>query len=403
MADYAPVGERSGVTVSYANYCALYSPDGAYLEPINDFLELDCTLVEMQIGVLVLTFPGIAHDATKFVRGGRIAYYRAPTASLGGGVFRLVGQTMWRIVRRERKVNSRYEQLIRITAVHPNALLAHRVVAYDEASAEADKTDFADDMIKAYVRENFLTATDTDRNLTAARFAVETDVGAAPSVTKTGSYRTVLTLCQEIAASATQAGTYTGFEVFSPTETGAFTLRTYTGQRGVDRSSTGTNQLVLALTKGSLNTVELDEDWSQLASFVYAGGSGKKDERLTGTAGDTALIEGDPYGRIEWFQSASNADAQAAVDDEAARVLREKRPRVVFTGDVVDTEYATFGDEYDWGDRVIGEYTDLRVAHVQQYDCRVDPVRITVKRSENEETGLFEEHETLDIRLRGEL
>lgn len=389
--------------MSYSNYCALYSPDGVYLEPVNDFLELNCTLAEMQIGVLTLVFPGVAHDATKFVRGSRIAYYRAPTASLGGGVFRLVGNTMWRIVRRERKVNSRYEQLIRITAVHPNALLAHRVVAYDEESAQADKTGAADDIIKAYVRENFLTATDTDRNLAAARFAVETDVGAAPSVTKTGSYRTVLTLCQEIASAATQAGTYTGFEVFSPTETGAFTLRTYTGQRGTDRSSTSAAPLALGLTRGSLNTVELDEDWTQAVSFVYAGGSGKQDERVTGTASDTALIESEPYGRVEWFQSVGTTDDTASLDDEAARALRERRPRTVFTGDVIDTEAATFGDEYDWGDRVIGEYTDLRVAHVQQYDCRVDPVRITIKREENEETGLFEEHETLDIRLRGEL
>lgn len=390
--------------MSSAHYCALYSPTGVYLESVNDFVRLECTLSEMQVGALVLDIPGIGHDATAFVRGARIAYYRASDSTLGQGRYRLVGNTTWLIARRQRAVNRNYEQMIRITALHPNVLLAARVIAYDEGSAEADKTDLADDMIKAYVRENFVSATDATRNWASTLFAVEADVGAAPSIVKQASYRTVLTTCQEIAAAAATAGTYTGFEVFSPTETGAYTLRTYTGQRGTDRSSTGNAPLILALTKGSLNSVELDEDWAEIATAVYAGGSGKKSERLVSSpALDAALIAESPYGRIEWFQNASGVDDTAALNDEAARGLRERRPRTLFTGDVVDTEYATFGEEYDWGDKVIGEYTDLRVAHVTQFDCRVDPVRIMVERSTDQETGQFIETETLDVRLRGEL
>lgn len=387
--------------MTYANYCALYSPSGVYLEPVFDFVQLDCTLVEMQIGVLTLIIPGASHDATKFVRGGRIAYYREPSATLGGGLARLVGNTTWLIARRQRLVDHHFKQMIRITCVHPNALLAARVVAYDEGTAEADKTGAADDLIKAYVRENFVSATDTARNWASSRFTVAADVGAAPSVMKAASYRTVLTVCQEIAAAATQAGTYTGFEVASPTETGAFTLRTYTAQRGTDRSGSSTKPLVLGLGVGSMNSVELDEDWTELVSAVYVGGSGKKDERLVSAAAlDAALIAQSPYGRVEWFQSASSVDDATLLDDEAQRVLREKRPRTVFTGDVIDTEAATFGDEYDWGDRVIGEYNDLQ--QLTQFNCRVDPVRITVERHETDEEGYFEEVETLDIRLRGE-
>lgn len=390
--------------MSYANYCALYSPDGVYLDSINDFVRLECTLAEMQIGTLVLDIPGVGHDATLFARGGRIAYYRSPVATLSSGLFRLVGNTTWLIARRQRAVNRNYEQMIRITALHPNVLLAARVVAYNEGSAEADKTDFADDMIKAYVRENFVSATDTARNWASTRFAVETDRSAAPSVVKQASYRTVLTTCQEIAAAAATAGTYTGFEMYSTVETGPYTLRTYTGQRGQDRSSTGGKPLILALTKGSLNSVELDEDWTEIVTAVYAGGSGKKSERVVSSAAlDAAGIAESPYGRVEWFQNASSVDDTAALDDEAARTLREKRARILFTGDTVDTEYATFGEEYDWGDKVIGEYTDLRVARVSQFDCRVDPVRIAVERGVDEESGQFVETETLDIRLRGEL
>jgi hypothetical protein len=389
--------------VSSYHSCQLYSPEGVFIESINDFISLDCTLAEMQVGALVLVIPGSTHDAAQIPRGARMVYYRASDTALGAGRYRLIGQTTWLVARRERLVNRKYEQLIRLTCLHPNALLNSRIIPYDEGTAEADKTGAADDIIKAYTRENFLTATDTARNLAASRFVVEDDVSAAPSVAKAASYRTVLPTLQEIAASASAAGTYTGFEMYCPTEIGAYRLRTYIGQRGVDRSATSTNPLVLSLTNGALNTVELDEDWTEMVSAVYAGGSGKKDERLVSApALDAALIAETPYGRIEWFQSVSASDDTLVLDDEAARVLREKRPRKVFTGDVSDSEYATFGEEYDWGDRVIGEYVDLRIGRVIQHDCRVDPVRITVERRENEETGMFDETETLDIRLRSE-
>src|SRR5574343_782046 len=50
------------------------------------------------------------------------------------------------------------------------ALLGSRIVAYPAGSAQAAKTDYADDMMKAIVRENLgSTATDTTRDLTGQR------------------------------------------------------------------------------------------------------------------------------------------------------------------------------------------------------------------------------------------
>lgn len=384
-----------------------YSPTGQYIDAIVNWRRVTCTLSEMGIGTLVIEVPP-TYDGSFFQRDGRIAYRRDATPTQFTAAMRLVGNTTWLIARRQYIIDRDQSQMIRITCVHPNALLARRVVAYNEASAEAKKTALADNMIKAIARENFVSATDTARNWSSAFFAVEADTSASISIDKEMSYRTVLQVCQEIAAAAT-ASTYTGFEVYSPIETGPFALRTYTGQRGTDRSTGSGQPLTLGVAYGSLGDMELDENWIEMASFVYASGSGKKNERVVQPASDAALIAASPYGRVEWLQNVTQTTDTAVLASEATRALRERRPRLLFTGAVQETAYATFMREYDWGDRVVGEFpASLRASGftwatpTESFDCRVDPVRITVERAENPETGEITETETLDIRLRGE-
>lgn len=383
------------------HFLNIYTPDGRHLDSLNDFESIECVLSELNIGTLVVTLPA-THEASFYQRDARIAYERAPSADLSSGTPRLVGGTTWLLARVIRALNRDLQEKVRLVCVHPNALLARRVIAYDEGTSQADKTAAADNMIKEIVDENFVSATDTTRNWSSSIFSVEADTSAAPSVSKAASYRTVLMTLQEIAAAAAAAGTYTGFEV-TGRESGAYMLRTYTGQRGVDRSSSGSQSLILSVVYGSMNEVILDDNWMDMASFVYAGGSGKRDERQIGTASSAALIAQSPYGRIEWFQNVAQTDDSTTLDSEAARALRERRPRQIFEGDVADTAYATFGEEYDWGDRVIGEYSpSTGFGFVRQFDCRIDPVRIRADRTEDEETGEIHEAEVLDIRLRSE-
>lgn len=387
----------------------IYSPDGRYLDSLNDWVRIECTLAEMQVGTLVIELPPV-HDAAIYQRDGRIAYRRLPAINNMSVIPRLVGNTTWLIARRQLMVDRDYNQRVRITCVHPNALLTRRVVAYAEGTAEAKKSQPADDMIKGVVENNFISATDADRNWASTFFSREAAYSAAPSIDKEMSYRTVLQVCQEAAAAGTAAGTYTGFEVYSPSETGAYVLRTYTGQRGTDRSSASGQVVTLGIAYGSLDDTELDENWLEMVSFVYAGGTGKKGEKKVQTASDTDLISASPYGRIEWFQNVSQTSDTAVLTSEAQRALRERRPRLLFTGAARDTAYATFGEEYDWGDRVVGEFTAPLVLlgystgrPGQQFDCRVDPVKITVERGEVQETGEVTEVESLDIRLRSEV
>lgn len=394
-----------------SHFLTLWSPDGTqFLDDLSDFTTLECVLSEGNIGTLTLTLPANRNYAN-FRRDGRIAYYRAPSGELTTGqpLLKLVGNTVWLLTGRKRRIErdgEGWRETTIIKCMHPNHLLSRRVVDYDEGSAEADKSAAADDEMKACIRENFTAATDTTRNWsTTTLFTVDADLLAAPVIDKAASYRTVLNVCQEVAAAATALGTYTGFEVYGA-ERGALHFRTYTGQRGADRSSTSGQPLVLSVASGAFDSVEIEEDWTDMASYVIGGGAGKNDERIITAAWDTDLINGSPYGKIEYFQNAGSDDP-AVVTDEANKALRERRPRILFTASVKDTEAATFMEEYDWGDRVVGEYArpdpqGQGFTDIQQFDCRVDPVRISVERGENTETGEPVYNETLGIRLRHE-
>ena len=143
-----------------ANLLECYSPAGQSLGPVANWTRLECTLSEMGIGTLIIDVPP-GYGGNFFQRDGRIAYRRDATPLQLTALMRLVGNTTWLIVRRQFIVTRDQSQSMRITCVHPNALLARRVVAYAEATAQAKKTALADNMIKAIVRENFTAATDT--------------------------------------------------------------------------------------------------------------------------------------------------------------------------------------------------------------------------------------------------
>lgn len=387
---------------------SIWTPQGGgFLGDLSDFLSLECVMVEMKVGTLKVELPD-TRNFNLFRRDARIAYYRAPSGDFttGGPRMRLVGNTTWLVVKRQRTVNESGAQTVTILAVHPNHLLSRRVVYADEGTPESDKTGTADNLIKEYVRENFVSSSDTSRNWSSTLFTVDGDLSRAPSVSKSASYASVLTTCQELAGSGTTAGTYTGFEV-SGLENGPFNLRTYTGQRGANRSFSSGNSLIISVAQGQLSNVELEEDWSEMATFVLAGGAGTDDGRIITASWDTPLIKGSPYGLIEYFQNAGSTDDPAIVTDEADRALRERRPRRIFTGTVRDSARATFGEEYDWGDLVVGEYArpfpnNAGFTDFQQFDSRVDPVRSRVIRTGTSKSGLPIFREALDIRLRDE-
>lgn len=386
------------------HYLFLYSPTGEPLRPLR-WKSIDCTLVERDAGMLTIgLFPEYRDDI--FQRDSRIAYLQSPE-----GVFiesgKLVGDTMWLLSKRKRVLTEAGQHTIVLTCQHPNALLGRRVVAYDEGTSEADKSDIGSDTMYDYVNENFVTATDTARNLSSSHFVLDprpSPTFGAP-ISGSGSYRPVKDILDEIVQSSAAQGAYVGYDVYVQKPPGPFRVRFYSGQRGANRGLTSGQPLIIGPFTAKMKRASVSEDWSAAVSFVYAGGSGKQDERAVETAEDTTLSGQSPFGRVEHFES-SNTDVPGIIGSDAYSVLRNYRPRRQFEGTItpVVEQYsgAIYGVNYTWGDIVGARFqapllNNFGQAYAWQeylFDCRVNPVHFRVVRKFDErgvDVGTIEE------------
>lgn len=386
----------------------IYSPTGEFLRSLR-WKSIDCSLVEGGGVLTIALFPEYRDDL--FARDSRIAYLRAPEgAFIETG--KLVGDTMWLLTRRRRIITEAGQHSIALICQHPNALLGRRVVAYDEGSAEANKSDIASDVIYDYLDENFVSATDTARNVSSAHFLLDARPSPTfgPSAPIAGSYRTVLELIQDICRSAAAQGTYMNVEVYVQSPPGPFRVRIYRNQRGANRGSTSGQPLIISPSSAKMVRASVDEDWSTAVSFVYAGGAGNLDERVVQTQEDTTLSAQSPFGRFEHFES-FNTDDTAILGTEAYKVLRDYRPHRAFDGSVtpVAEQYsgAIYDVNYTWGDIVnvrfqaplINNFGQAYAWELYSFDVRVNPVHIQVVRQFDEFQNVIGTDEQVEITL----
>lgn len=343
----------------------------------NAYTRLELAYRERQIGTLTLDLPGLVDRGLLPVDG--LVFVER---SIDGAPPYLEGERAWLIQKASTFVGAQGRLSTRVVAVDGTDLLRRRIVDYDAGTSETDKTAAADNVMKAIVRENFVSATDTTRNLSSSLFSVDADLGAAPSISKAFTRREVLVVLQELAEAATLAGTYTTFDVVW---TGAlFAFRTYTGQRGVDHSST--DRVLLGPAYGNLTDAEDTLDASEEATRVIAGGQGEGADREIARADATARQGASPYRLIEDFTNQNNTADPTQLADEADALLHLRRPRRVVSGTFIDTPGAQYGRHFGFGDLVVAEVNGVAVT------CRVDAVHLTVAGGREE----------VDIRLRSE-
>lgn len=137
------------------------------------------------------------------------------------------------------RINSGNPNLISISGADMTELLSRRIVAYRADSSEASKNGAADDIMKEFVDENLLNATDTDRNLDAAlNFEIASDQGAGPTVRYSAKFGNLLNVLQRVSDEASEEGTRIYFRVIPVMRNGMFVPRfeTRVEQWGHDRT-----------------------------------------------------------------------------------------------------------------------------------------------------------------------
>lgn len=318
------------------------------------------------IGVLETTLP-LSFNPSFLLEDGRIGVWRAingrPPYLDNGAIFFIryldFGPTS-----------------IFVRAYHATNLLDRRIIAYSAGSTYTTKgPDFADDLIKEFTNQQMLAGivgADRDGVETyadvSAYLTKQVDLSQGASIAKSGARRRLLDVATDLAQASATAGTYLTFELYAPTER-TLELRTYATQRGVDRRAGTASPVILSQLRGNLIDAHLVIDYTESASFIVAGGQGEEALRLIGTAFDSTRAANSPFGRIERFRDAANVSTQAAVDDESDTQLRQARPLILFTGELVETPALTRGIDFDLGDIVTAEQGN------QQYDVRLDVIR----------------------------
>lgn len=354
-----------------ANYEVwLDDPIGTRLKLCDQFEKLEYTRVVNGIGTCVLTV-GKEFDHTLFRVDGLIEVWRQPE----GGALALENSFFIRMI--ERGMDANDKVYTKVTAFDPNELLGRRIVGYAAGTAEACKlavpggTLFADDVMKEFVDENLGNAASNAaaRDIeTPLNFSIQVNLSAGPNITGIEApWENLYDVIKKL------ADTTASFTAFNPvffdvvaTAPNSFEFRTFTNQRGADRSwPAGNNPVILSAEFGNLRTPKIVKDYRNEVNVAYAGGKGEGAARPIRTWVDQVRVDGSVWNRRESFKSASSCDTTACIDALSQQELEGGRPLRTFTCELVDTPGTRYGLNLGFGDRLSavfeGEWFDVYV------------------------------------------
>ena len=255
-------------------------------------------------------------------------------------------------------------------------LLTSRIVNYYAGSTYSDKSGYADDIMKAIVRENLgASSTDTSRDLSSYNFIVSGDISNGASISRAFSYDNVMSALQSIAESSRQAGTDLYFSVDPvPTDGGNIGWRFITkiGQLGQDRRIGYTdNAVVFSDQNGRISEPDYQIDYAAEATYAVGGGAGIGIDRDIQTATGTRIGRS-PWSRREIFVDARMEQDSASVANKADAGLNASRPFASFRCVIADTPVSRYGIDWGFGDRITVEYDG------QAFDAIIKQVRISI-------------------------
>lgn len=342
---------------------------GERVKLLDHVFNISYTLTVNQIGIAQVDVPELPSDL--FQEDSRLEIWR----QVPGGKKYLEGDTCWIIRDWEDVLTQQGDEFVRLSAYSANFILDAPIVAYKSATSQAEKSDQADDMMKAIVRENLgSSASDSDRDL-STYITVDADSGDGPSTSKSFAHRNVLATLREIAQDADGQGTPLFFGLaYDPTSLG-FTFSTRTQHWGDDHGKDGAGgRVVLSARNGTLSDVRRAYVSSEERTVIYVGGQGQGDDRQVEKVEDSERSGLTPFNRREYFVDARNSSGTATLQAEGRAALKALRPREIFSAKIRDTQAIRYGREYRFGDRVIAEHRGRVV------EARLDSVRVRVAR-----------------------
>ncbi len=358
---------------------------------ITEFYKLEYFRQEMGVGSLYLDLPLDKYGDINFEIDGRLEVWRKTPHTEP----KLVGDTQWLIRLVRKKIDEQGLNNFRITCHDAVDILNKRIVAYTNGTAYTNKgVDYADDVMKEVVRENFCDlVVDTSRDI-SDWFDVAESESLAPQVSLPNDigFRIVRPILDELCELSLSAGTYLTYDVIYDQSLKKFIFKTYVGQRGVDRSSTSQKRLIMSCVNDrtpilgrGLSYISSGIDALDERTFIYSGGKAEDKNTIYVTVADEERISGSPFGRWEDFIDASDPENTSYSQKiaEAAKWLNHKQRIIEINGHIEQTEGILYGRDYDFGDIVGIQYLG------SIYNIHLDDLHVVVDENNKEEVTIF--------------
>jgi hypothetical protein len=344
--------------VTYA--LKLYNSAGTLLDTYVDLFDLGVARSGNEPPALSARLPSGVIASANLVPDARLELVRTGT----DGTARRVFGTMFLLTGWSSGYSGNEADLT-LSARGAACLLERRIVKYTAGSAEASKTDYADDMMRDIVRENFGSGAGTGRDW-SSYLTVEADVSLAPSVSKSFAWRNVRAVLDDLCEASAQNAAPIRLFYDIPHESGTgFVFRIYTGQRGTDRRL----MMTLDSAAGDVQDARLARDYAEEKTYAIVGGQGEGAGRTLVYVEDITRYDGSPFARKEVFVDARNYTSSTGMSDEGAAALYDARRLVTFAGKINTGAYE-YGKDWEFGDRLYVSHEGVRV------DCIVHSVAI---------------------------
>ena len=334
----------------------LTTDEGVRLAPLSNILSLEASRVDGGVGSLGALLP-LSFDPDLLAPDRLIQLWRQPA---GGrlGLWNVYLLLEWEFS------TQGSDQMLEIGGPDMKDLLGRRIVAAYSGSSQASKTDQADDMMKAIVREALLDSaapTPIAGTRVWSNLSVAPDEGIGPLLTRSFSWDYLLTsdgsgILAELQKASREAGTEVFFDIVPNVVTAnsiTFQFVTKTDQPGQDVS----DQVTFDQAGGNIREPHLRYNYRREKNYIYAAGPGEETDRNVQQVFDDTRYSQSIWGRHEGFADARNQpDDDNAVREVGRAELEEGRPRIAFAAQPVDTEGTRFGIEWDFGYKVGAKY-----------------------------------------------
>jgi len=246
--------------------------------------------------------------------------------------------------------DEKQREALLLTCLDANALLAWRDIYAFSKSSQATKSDHADDIMRAYVREQL--GTTATNPLDAAYFTVEADSHEGPALSVSNAWTNLMQALQGISDEAEGAGSRVYFQMRDGQGAAQYNFHTSITCPGTDRSLSSGNPLLVGLSYGNVTRVVRSRDASEEVNHVVAIGAGEGTARKTGEYIDQTTATRSVWSRkkVVYTETSLNTTTALASSAKRAVVKGKARERIIVT--LADAPGFRYG--YDWlaGDRL---------------------------------------------------